>query len=258
MYVRLAFAVAAHLEPEILVVDEVLAVGDAEFQRKCLGKMSEVARAGRTVLFVSHNQSALRSLCTHGIVLRNGRGSPKLDILSALNNYSSQLDMTLRDSWRRSVSVDQPSVRFESIDVRLDGTQPRINLDCLCVIVSEQIARPVLIAVDVTDGNSFSIMQALPRVEPFIGGTAGNYTVNLRIELPPLVPGIYGLDFWIGPHNTKTSDLVRGALKFEIVETPTRGRTHPHSPDHGSVVPNSSADVLISDAVKARRQPLAG
>ena len=63
MYVRLAFAVAAHLEPEILIVDEVLAVGDAEFQRKCLGKMSDVARSGRTVLFVSHNMKAVRRLC---------------------------------------------------------------------------------------------------------------------------------------------------------------------------------------------------
>jgi lipopolysaccharide transport system ATP-binding protein len=73
MYVRLAFAVAAHLEPEILVVDEVLAVGDAEFQRKCLGKMGEVATGGRTVLFVSHNMSAIRSLCRMGILLASGR-----------------------------------------------------------------------------------------------------------------------------------------------------------------------------------------
>lgn len=72
MSVRLAFAVAAHLEPEILIVDEVLAVGDAEFQRKCLGKMGEVARGGRTVLFVSHNMTALRSLCDRGIVLKSG------------------------------------------------------------------------------------------------------------------------------------------------------------------------------------------
>ncbi|MCW5713924.1 MAG: ABC transporter ATP-binding protein [Bauldia sp.] len=72
MSVRLAFAVAAHLEPEILIVDEVLAVGDAEFQRKCIGKMSEVARGGRTVLFVSHNMTALRSLCDRGIVLKAG------------------------------------------------------------------------------------------------------------------------------------------------------------------------------------------
>ena len=70
MYVRLAFAVAAHLEPEILIVDEVLAVGDAEFQKKCLGKMQDVAGHGRTVLFVSHNMAAVGALCSHGIVTK--------------------------------------------------------------------------------------------------------------------------------------------------------------------------------------------
>src|SRR2546426_9141127 len=73
MYVRLAFAVAAHLEPEILVVDEVLAVGDVEFQKKCLGKMQDVAGHGRTVLFVSHNVAAIENLCTRAIRLEAGR-----------------------------------------------------------------------------------------------------------------------------------------------------------------------------------------
>ena len=73
MYVRLAFAVAAHLEPEILIVDEVLAVGDAEFQKKCLGKMQDVSRGGRTVLFVSHNMGAVNSLCSRAVLLQNGR-----------------------------------------------------------------------------------------------------------------------------------------------------------------------------------------
>ena len=73
MYVRLAFAVAAHLEPEILVVDEVLAVGDAQFQKKCLGKMSEVVEEGRTVLFVSHNMGIIRSLCSQTILLVDGQ-----------------------------------------------------------------------------------------------------------------------------------------------------------------------------------------
>ena len=72
MYVRLAFAVAAHLEPEILVVDEVLAVGDAEFQKKCLGKMGDVAKEGRTVLFVSHNMVAIQRLCTTCLLLEYG------------------------------------------------------------------------------------------------------------------------------------------------------------------------------------------
>jgi len=73
MYVRLAFAVAAHLEPEILIVDEVLAVGDAEFQKKCLGKMNDVAKGGRTVLFVSHNMGAVQALCSRGLLLTGGR-----------------------------------------------------------------------------------------------------------------------------------------------------------------------------------------
>ena len=73
MYVRLAFAVAAHLEPEILLVDEVLAVGDAAFQRKCLGKMSEVSKGGRTVILISHNMAAIENLCHKGVVIEDGK-----------------------------------------------------------------------------------------------------------------------------------------------------------------------------------------
>lgn len=90
MYVRLAFAVAAHLESEILIVDEVLAVGDAEFQRKCLGKMGEVSRGqGRTVLFVSHNMAAIKQLCNKGIVLKNGQFAFEGTQLEAVTNYQS-------------------------------------------------------------------------------------------------------------------------------------------------------------------------
>jgi lipopolysaccharide transport system ATP-binding protein len=88
MYVRLAFAVAAHLEPEILVVDEVLAVGDAQFQKKCLGKMAEVSEGqGRTVLFVSHNMAAVKNLCTKGLMLEQGTVKYSGDILDAVNLY---------------------------------------------------------------------------------------------------------------------------------------------------------------------------
>ena len=91
MYVRLAFAVAAHLEPEILIVDEVLAVGDAEFQKKCLGKMSDVASEGRTVLFVSHNMAAVENLCKAGIVLRGGRLEYLGTQTDAIKNYLSSI-----------------------------------------------------------------------------------------------------------------------------------------------------------------------
>ena len=87
MYVRLAFAVAAHLEPEILLVDEVLAVGDAEFQRKSLGKMSDVAKGGRTVLFVSHNLGAVRSLCSHAFLLEGGKVAFGGEVDAALTAY---------------------------------------------------------------------------------------------------------------------------------------------------------------------------
>jgi len=87
MYVRLAFAVAAHLEPEILVVDEVLAVGDAAFQKKCLGKMGVVAQEGRTVLFVSHNMAAVQQLCQSGMVLNDGKVNFQGDIGTTINHY---------------------------------------------------------------------------------------------------------------------------------------------------------------------------
>jgi lipopolysaccharide transport system ATP-binding protein len=87
MYVRLAFAVAAHLEPEILVIDEVLAVGDAQFQKKCLGKMEEVGKEGRTVLFVSHNMNAIQTLCTKAIRLENGSLIGQGEVAYQIENY---------------------------------------------------------------------------------------------------------------------------------------------------------------------------
>jgi lipopolysaccharide transport system ATP-binding protein len=91
MYIRLGFAVAAHLEPEILIVDEVLAVGDVAFQKKCLGKMSGMANQGRTVLFVSHNMSAVQALCNRGFYLSEGRVASDTSILEAVRSYSSDV-----------------------------------------------------------------------------------------------------------------------------------------------------------------------
>lgn len=92
MYVRLAFAVAAHLEPEILIVDEVLAVGDAEFQKKCLGKMEDAGREGRTVLFVSHNIAAIMSLCTRAIYLHSGTIKIDSSVKAATTEYFEEID----------------------------------------------------------------------------------------------------------------------------------------------------------------------
>jgi lipopolysaccharide transport system ATP-binding protein len=105
MYVRLAFAVAAHLEPEILVIDEVLAVGDAEFQKKCLGKMGEVARGGRTVLFVSHNMSAVQGLCNRAIWLDNGKVCGIGDVSEWVAKYVLCSRQQISDRLRTPVPV---------------------------------------------------------------------------------------------------------------------------------------------------------
>src|SRR5687768_9423562 len=104
MYVRLAFAVAAHLEPEVLIVDEVLAVGDAAFQKKCLGKMGDVVQHGRTVLFVSHNMDAIASLCSHVLLVERGRAGEKLTPEDGVKAYlaltNSDTAVPLRDRSR--------------------------------------------------------------------------------------------------------------------------------------------------------------
>ena len=246
MYVRLAFAVAAHLEPEILIVDEVLAVGDAEFQKKCLGKMDEVARTqGRTVLFVSHNHAAIRGLCTHGLILRNGTASPKYDVATALEHYSSEQLSSLDSSWTRPLELPKPAAYFESIQVRLEGSQPRLFLCSHAAIRIAPGARRVFIAIEIADRAGTTIMQAQPNYEPLIGGSAGVYGVDLTIELPPMIPGSYTMDFWIGPHAMQTFDRIRQATTFEIVDSPNPARYFPYSAHRGSIVPTSTVTVSL-------------
>jgi ABC-type polysaccharide/polyol phosphate transport system ATPase subunit len=105
MYVRLAFAVAAHLEPEILIVDEVLAVGDAEFQKKCLGKMQDVAGEGRTVLFVSHNMAATRTLCEDGLVFERGEITFNGSMSDAIAHYSSKSSANLSQNLIKDIEL---------------------------------------------------------------------------------------------------------------------------------------------------------
>ncbi|MBP9014342.1 MAG: ABC transporter ATP-binding protein [Smithella sp.] len=124
MYVRLAFAVAAHLEPEILVVDEVLAVGDAQFQKKCFGKMESVGKEGRTVLFVSHNMGAIKSLCSIGILLNEGMLTFFGDINNGVSKYLSTTDKLLgRMQWPLSNAPGDQSLRLLSIATTKSGKQ---------------------------------------------------------------------------------------------------------------------------------------
>ncbi len=146
MYLRLAFAVAAHLEPEILVVDEVLAVGDAEFQRKCLGKMSDVARSGRTVLFVSHNMSAILRLTEETIVLEHGQLALRAPSAQAVDYYlSSGFAESGERTWDAPFSPGNP---FRPLALRLRDGQGRItnalrSVEPLTLEFEYELAQPV-------------------------------------------------------------------------------------------------------------------
>lgn len=122
MYVRLAFAVAAHLEPEILLVDEVLAVGDAEFQKKCLGKMKDVTYEGRTVIFVSHNMGAVKSLCSHGVYIKNGT-------ISLSGGLAEVIDAYLTDSMTVSKRVDLAKRKDRHGNGNVQVTKMEVNFD---------------------------------------------------------------------------------------------------------------------------------
>ncbi len=239
MYVRLAFAVAAHLDPEILIVDEVLAVGDAEFQKKCLGKMDEVSRGGRTVLFVSHNMGAVRSLCDRAMLVASGKlcfvGSP----VEAVAAYGGESRGTKGAVWIRPAPRGTATPGFEKIHAFLTGAQPQLGLHCDVELSLAQDSPPVFVAVDICDHTATPFMQALPSPTPFINAKSGSCRLRLEIDLPALIPGHYALDFWMGTHFSRTVDYVRDAVAFEIAESPTIGRSFGHSRDHGFVVPTS-------------------
>ncbi len=132
MYVRLAFAVAAHLEPEILIVDEVLAVGDIQFQQKCLGKMQSIsAREGRTVLFVSHNMAAVRALCSTGILMKGGRVTLRSTAVAAVNEFLASSDNRgACIEWDEERAPAAGYIRFNKAYVLNQHGDQALDLDC--------------------------------------------------------------------------------------------------------------------------------
>ena len=131
MYVRLAFAVAAHLEPDILIVDEVLAVGDAEFQKKCLGKMKDVsAKDGRTVLFVSHNMTALKSLCSNSLWLENGLLKMADDTVTVIDKYLGG-QLLMKDERKidcsKNESCSNDKIKFLKVEIESDEDLVKVS-----------------------------------------------------------------------------------------------------------------------------------
>lgn len=147
MYVRLAFAVAAHLEPEILIVDEVLAVGDQQFQKKCLGKMESVGREGRTVLFVSHNMAAVRALCSRAILMKDGQIIKDEEIEIAVSSYLLEADTSAASIvWDAHAAPQTPEIRFAEAHILNEAGKPTSSVDCrkeFSIAVEYQVLKPL-------------------------------------------------------------------------------------------------------------------
>ena len=222
MYVRLAFAVAAHLEPEILLVDEVLAVGDVSFQRKCLGKMGDVAKQGRTVLFVSHNMPAISALCHKAMLLHNGElrleEEPSLVIGHYLSEASKSSLVSLRD---RNDRMGSGRLKFVSLQFRDSDVPAAIgtkvcsghNIDIVLHYVTKanKPLRNVLVAIVFIDSYGqrlFTCSMQYKNVDfqqiPFSG------QVVCHIRRFPLMPGDYSVLLWCSV-NGDLSDRIEQA-----------------------------------------------
>jgi lipopolysaccharide transport system ATP-binding protein len=245
MYVRLAFAVAAHLEPEILIVDEVLAVGDSEFQKKCMGKMNDVRAGGRTILFVSHNMAAIRTLCTRGIVLSRGQMAFSGGADDCIREYEKTVATSLSAHWARPLALVAGEIGFKEITLELQGRQPQLRLCLEANIAGGPTDIRAIFSFDILDNMGAPIMQAFPTLDGIIIPRVSSTRFRLVVDLPPLVPGTYSVTAWIGPHNTHTLDFVRNCVSFTIHESPIAGRTFPHTADHGFLVPPSTIAKIL-------------
>jgi lipopolysaccharide transport system ATP-binding protein len=239
MYVRLAFSVAAHLEPDILVVDEVLAVGDAEFQKKCLGKMDDVSkRDGATILFVSHNMPAVQQFCRRGIVLDNGQVKMDSTIENAVALYLHSNDAHL-NRWEARSSKDS-EVYISSISTELLGQQPDHTLRITTRLKVNEVYTKSCLAYYIGSTDSTPLMESIPQynfIDCSVPGSEIEVTVD--IYLPPMIPGTYTLGVWLGVGHTHTLDWQKEALKFIITSNPMENRTVEYPRHAGFVVPKS-------------------
>jgi len=222
MYVRLAFAVAAHLEPEILIVDEVLSVGDARFQQKCLGKMDDVAKGGRTVLFVSHNMAAVQRLATSALLLERGRLKASGNVRSMVAQYLSGDSHAVYVAYRRT--GDPQILDAELIDARGVRVAKPLNTDAFgfrirFVLPTARSGMTVGIGVLAADGtvvftsNSSDVSVPVPR-------EAGEFEACVMLPAETLMAGDYhlALCLWDVGH---IFDLQEPALSFGLEHGPS-------------------------------------
>jgi lipopolysaccharide transport system ATP-binding protein len=229
MTVRLGFAIAAHLEPEILVVDEVLAVGDAEFQKKAIGKMQDVSKGGgRTVLFVSHNMASIRSLCTTGVLLENGMVKTRGTIDQVINEYISGYDLNKRFcKWKvdnnipASITEVRVSVEGKTDEQLIDMTDKilvrisyEVKEDLHHTNICFSLYRDSVLLFHSWDTDNSLVLEQNRRKGSHIASFA----------LPGfLLPGVYNISVDIGRPNIGVIQRKEDCLQFEISNVLTDG-----------------------------------
>jgi lipopolysaccharide transport system ATP-binding protein len=256
MYVRLAFAVAAHLEPEILVVDEVLAVGDAAFQKKCLGKMGDVAKDGRTVLFVSHNMAAIRNLCIESIYLKNGRIVLRANTENTISNYLSDIQNVLSTVSLRDRKDRQGNGNVKVVDFYINdwhgNKQETLNSggDYIFVMEYEKINAISKISnaigsIGIKDINSHIVLLFRSNF------TNQNFTISrdkglieCKIHDLNLSPGIYNIIVFLSNGEVETLDLVNDAAQIIVEGGDYFGTGSIGLPSHCKVLTRTNWNVL--------------
>jgi lipopolysaccharide transport system ATP-binding protein len=248
MYVRLAFAVAAHLEAEILIVDEVLAVGDAEFQRKCMGKMGQVTREnGRTVLFVSHNVESVKALCNTAILLNNGRMHENTNLADAIKIYLQQNPENDRGHFVNQNPPGSLEVYFKQAYIKQKGlvTNALFNDAPIDVHCQLQCNFPIKVSLEaiVRNHNGFPLLfgpvgltqQREHELE------AGIHNMVIRLNPPYLAKGGYFLDLIVAETGKRIIDIHESCLAFEIESSfiAASGWSFDHHRGAGSILLNA-------------------
>ncbi|WP_018343011.1 ABC transporter ATP-binding protein [Cytophaga aurantiaca] len=191
MQLRLAFAVAAHLEPDILIIDEVLAVGDADFQKKCMGKMNEVSKNGRTILFVSHNMGQLESLCSKAFILENGISSPLMQSSEAIKQYlqTSQTKSAITNhSINASILIEQFAVHSTFI----------YSNESVKISLALQFASKILLkSIALLLYNSAGVRIGIIDLRNAISTSSNSFRTTLELHKLPLVAGTYSFGLYI-------------------------------------------------------------
>ena len=225
MYVRLAFGVAAHLEPEILIVDEVLAVGDAEFQKKALGKMQDVsAKDGRTVLFVSHNLTAIQTLCSFAILLDKGRLEKMGEINDVVNSYLSKSFINSIDrSWSADAAPGDENVKLTGARMipQLKAPADLITINTALLFQFEFVLyaeeMELSIGIEIHTVNGIHVFTSGPSKATKLN--KGSYIATCRLPAPLLNHGVYTTAIQIVRDNIKMIHREPDLLMFEVNDT---------------------------------------